>query len=396
MKTGLDSDLLRDHRDPQQASFLELFFDVVYVFALTRISHTLAVDVRWVGAFQATVLLCAIWLIWAYTTWNINRFNPHRPAIQLMVIGIMAGSLLLSAELPEAFGRQGLAFASTYVAIQLGRSAVTAYIMRGRWVEIGSLQVAIWVCLTVVPWIVGALAHGTARLSLWTLAVVLSFLPSWTDFWVPKLGAVKIASWKIGEEHLSERYRQFLIIALGETILSSGFQFAELQFEGKRTAAFLIAFTGTALLWRIYFYHAAELMPKAFAAAPAPGIFGRSMSYAHLIMVAGIVLTSVGDEVVVTHPTGSTRPGWVAVILGGAALFLAGRSRLDHLTFSRLARSRLIGLFVLAVLAALTPVMVSLPPILVAATVNTVLLGVATSDTIAWRLHPRPPAPPLR
>lgn len=396
MRAGTDSDLLRDHRDPQQASFLELFFDVVYVFALTRISHTLAVNVSWISALQAAVLLCAIWLIWVYNALTTNRFNPHRPAIQLMVIVVMAGSLLLSAELPEAFGRQGLAFATTYVAIQLGRTAITAYIVRGRLAEIGSTQVAIWTCLAAVPWIAGELVQGMARLALWTLAVVLSFLPSWTGFWVPKLGTVRIASWKIGEEHLSERYRQFLIIALGETILSSGFQFAELQLEAKRMAAFLVAFTGTVLLWRIYFYHAAELMPKAFGAAPAPGIFGRSMSHAHLIMVAGIVLTAVGDEVVVTQPTGSTRPGWVAVMLGGAALFLAGRSRLDYLTFSRLARSRLIGLVVLAVLAVLTPVLVSLPPILVSATVVAVLLGVATSDTIAWRLHPRAPVPPSR
>ena len=133
----------------------------------------------------------------------------------------------------------------------------------------------------------------------------------------------------------------------------------------------------------------ATLLPAAIAAAPDPDRLARSAAIAHLIMLAGIVATAVGDQLVIAHPLGHTQPAWVAVILGGPALFLAGRAGFEYAVFARVSRERPIGVLVLA---ALTPPMLLMPPLLPAIAATAVLTGIAIAD--AARAHGRPPEPP--
>ncbi|MFE9694219.1 low temperature requirement protein A [Micromonospora sp. NPDC005806] len=158
-----------------------------------------------------------------------------------------------------------------------------------------------------------------------------------------------------------------------------------------RLIAFVLAFAITTLLWRIYFYRAGLLLPAAIAASAAPAVFSRSASYAHLFMAGGIVLSAVGDEIVITHPIAQANLVWSAVILCGPAIYLAGRARLDYLSFSKVAVSRVIGLLLLVVLS---PVVAFLAPILIAVVAVVILTAIAASDTIAWRYRPSEPKPP--
>ena len=272
MTTSRAGELLRKPGDPQRATFLELFFDLAFVFALTQLSHGLIQDLTWSGAFQTLVLLLAVWWVWFSTAWITDRFDPQRPAIQLLVIATMVGSLVMAAALPEAFGRQGLVFAGAYVAIQIGRSIFLVLALRGHELRRTSVRQLFWFGVSAVPWIAGALAHGTARGALWTLAVAVDYT-AYADSASPRRGSAARPrrSSPIAAEHLAERYRQFFIIALGELILVTGLAFSGSGFAADRSAAFVVSIATTVLLWRIYIYRAGELLAAAIAAARRPG-----------------------------------------------------------------------------------------------------------------------------
>jgi low temperature requirement protein LtrA len=159
-----------------------------------------------------------------------------------------------------------------------------------------------------------------------------------------------------------------------------------------RTAAVVVAFATTVLLWRVYIYRAGEVLGAAVAEAPDPLRVVVSVLYAHAVMVAGVVAISVGDELVIRHPSGHTPPTWIAVMLGGPALFLAGRAILEYAVFERVSRDRVIGVLVLA---AIWPAMILVPPFIVATTAAVVLAGVAAADAARARRRPdEPPSPP--
>ncbi|WP_319462766.1 low temperature requirement protein A [Micromonospora sp. RTP1Z1] len=392
MMTTSGAKLLRRPEEPRRANFLELFFDLVFVVALVQLSHGLIQDLRWSGAFQTLVLLLAMWWVWSVTAWVTDLYDPQRPAIQLLVTATMLGSLVMVVALPDAFGERGLVFAGMYVAIHVGRQLFLVLALRGHEVQSRSVRVLFWFGVSAVPWIAGALAQGAARGALWTLAVAVDYTARGFRFPTPGLGRSPESEYPIVAEHLAERYRQLFVIALGELILVTALTLSGSGFAADRTAAFVVSFVGAALFLRIYIYRSGELLPAAIAAAPHPDRLGVSALTAHLLMMAGIVATAVGDELVIAHPLGHTRPAWVAVILGGPALFLVGRSFFEYAVFSRVSRDRVIGLLVLV---ALTPPMLLVPPLLAAIAAIAVLGGVAIADEARARGRPpEPPSPP--
>ncbi|WP_328422764.1 low temperature requirement protein A [Micromonospora sp. NBC_00389] len=392
MTTSRAGELLRRPGDPQRATFLELFFDLALIFALMQLSRGLIENLAWSGALQTVVLLLAVWWVWFTTAAITDRFDPQRPAIQLLVIATLVGSLVMGAALTEAFRDTGLIFAGATVVIHIGRGLFLLIALRGHEMRRTVGRLLFWSGVSAVPWIAGALAHGTTRGALWTLAVAVQYAAYALGFPTPGLGRAPRSELPNVAEHLAERYRQFFIIALGELILITGLAFNRSGFAADRSAAFVVSIATTVLLWRIYIYRAGELLSAAIAAAADPARLARSASIAHLVMVAGIVVTAAGNELVIAHPFGHTQPAWIAVILGGPALFLAGRARFEYAVFGRVSRDRPIGLLVLA---ALTPAMLHVPPLLVALAATAVLAGIAISDTTRARGHPpEQPSPP--
>jgi low temperature requirement protein LtrA len=380
--------LLRRPEEPR-ATYLELFFDLVFVFALARLSQGLLEHLSWSDAFQTLVLLLALWSVWAHTAGLTDRLDPHQPLIQLLVIATMFGTLLMAAAAPEAFREQGLVFAGLYVATQIGRTAGAVLVLRGHEARGAFARPLFWSCVSAVPWIAGAVAHDAARGVLWALAVAMEYGGLAFGLPTPRLGRARAAEFAISAPHLAERYRQLFIIALGELILVTGLAFSRGRFEPDRIAAVVVAFATTALLWRIYIHRAGGLLAEAIAAAPDPFRAVIPATYAHLLMIAGIVAIAVGDELVIEHPLGHTPPAWITVILGGPALFLAGRGMFEYTVFGRVSRNRVAGVLVLA---AISPATIFLPPVLVAAAAALVLAGIAVSD--AARARGRPPEPP--
>jgi low temperature requirement protein LtrA len=389
-RSAAESLAWRSAGGPQQAAFLELFFDLTFIFALTQLSFLLARHLDLTGAFQTLVLVSALFWVWFATALLTNAFKPEQTRLQFTVMATMVGGLVMAATVAEAFGKRGLVFAIAYTAIQLGRNVVVGISVRGDSRRI-VMRALFWVSVSAALWITGALFHGTVRDALWAFAVVLDYAtyalgyPAWgidrTPAEPPILGG-----------HLAERYRQFFIVALGEQVLVTGLALRGSHFEAYQNAAFLVAFTTTALLWRIYIHRSGELLATAIEMSAKPARLARSASYAHLVMVTGVVVTAVGQELIFAHPLGHTPPSWAAVILGGPALFMAGRSFFEYWVFNRISKVRPIGLLLLA---ALTPAALVLPPIGLAIATAGVLALIAVSDTMRSRGRtPEQPSPP--
>ncbi|PWR14900.1 low temperature requirement protein A [Micromonospora sicca] len=391
--------LLRGEQTSPRATFLELFFDVAFVFALTRVSNRLVNDLtveRTIflpEAGQTLLLLLALWMVWSQTTWTTSRYNPEQPTLQLVVAGSMFASMVMAVSLPEAFDTRGLSFALGYVAVQVGRPLFLTVVMRHHRERHIAGRVLVWAVASAVPWIVGAVVHDDARGVLWTAALIIDYVAARLGWPLPGRGRSPASSWTVTGEHLAERYQQFIIIALGEMIIISGFGFSMSEFAGAQWVAFAITFSSTVLLWRIYFYRAGTVLVEAVAGSARPGRLAESATYTHLVMVAGIVAAAVGYEIVIAHPGGHTDPAWLTVIVGGPALFVLGRTRFEYEVFGRVSRSRLVGL---VVLVAMLPLVVRLPPLAVGAATTGVLAGMAVVDALRARgRSPERPAPPL-
>lgn len=345
--------LRENDEDGHRVTPMELFFDLVYVFAITQLSHLLLdrLDVR--GALQTALLLLAVWWAWMYTTWTTNWLNPDRRPVRVMLVGVMAASLIVSAVLPEAFGDRGLLFAGAYVAMQVGRTAFVLFCTRDHPGLFRNFQrILAWLIFSGVFWIAGALASGPQRDLLWVAAVVIDYLAPACGFFTPGLGRSTTHDWNISGEHLAERCQLFLMIALGESILVTGATFGELDITPVTVAAFVVAFLGSVALWWVYFDRSARDAAAAIARSDDPGALGRSAyTYLHLPMVAGIVVTAVGDELAIAHPLGHASPEIVATVLGGPALFLAGHTLFKKAVFEVVSMPRLTAIAMLGVIA---------------------------------------------
>ncbi|MDQ7908114.1 low temperature requirement protein A [Phytohabitans sp. ZYX-F-186] len=389
--------LLRKPGQPPGVSYLELFFDLVFVFALTQLSQWLLEDItsRWqiVKAAQALLLLLALLMLWFVVAWVTDVYDPQQPEVQLVVAGAMFGILVMAVALPEAFGSRGLVFAGAYVAIHLGRGLVLVPALRGHKAQRRSAGGMLWFAVSAVPWIVGATAAGgSARAAWWALAIAIEYTGAMLFFPAPWFRRPTATGWPVVPEHFGERYRQFVTIAIAELIAVTGVAGGMHLTSRTTVAAFFVSFTTTVLLWRTYLYQAASLLPAAIAAATTPARLVRRALLTHVIMVAGILATDAGFQLVIGRPLGHTSPGWVGVIIGGPVLYLAGRVLFGHTIYGRVSHSRAIGALLLA---GVSPAMVLLPPLAVAITPTLVLAGIVISDAVLARGRPRkPPSPP--
>jgi low temperature requirement protein LtrA len=363
----------------QRVTAVELFFDLVYVLAVTQLSHLLLGHLDARGAAHMALLLVAVWFAWVYNAWFTNWFDPDRRLVRLVLLGVMLASLLMSASLPEAFGERGLLFAGAYVAMQVGRTVFIAAALRDDPPLRRNFQrILTWLVAAGVLWLAGGLVHGAAREALWLAALAVDFTAPMVGFYTPGLGRSRTTDWTITGGHFGERFPLFLILALGESILVTGSVFGELPPSAPSVAAFVVAFLGSVALWWVYFDRSAEDAGGVIAASADPGRLGRSAyTYCHLPMVAGIIVTAVGDDLLIAHPGGHAGVATTTTVLVGPALFLAGHALFKRLVFGRLSLARLLAI---AALAALWPLGPSLSPLLLAAAATLVVAAVAVSD----------------
>ncbi|WP_292082615.1 MULTISPECIES: low temperature requirement protein A [unclassified Brevundimonas] len=373
----MNASLMRARRAGEHAKvgFVELFFDLVFVFAITQVSHLLLAHLTPLGALEAAILLAAVWWVWIDTSWITNWLDPERGPVRLMLFGLMAAGLVMSTSLPSAFGDKGLAFACAFAAIQVGRSLFTLWAVRGSPVQKANfLRISAWSLLGAIFWIGGGLAEGQTRLLIWLVALLLEFTAPAVGYVVPGLGRSNTAEWDVEGAHLAERVGLFVIICLGESIVVTGATFAGLTWTAPVVVAFASALTTAITMWWLFFNEAHEAAAETFVHASDPGAIARRVyTYCPIIVVAGIVVTAVGDELALAHPLGATTMATTAVLLGGPLLFLLGTSLSILAIWGRIAWPRVAGIGLLAAAAVVAPL---LQP-LVLTLVSTVVLVLA-------------------
>ncbi|HEV7494255.1 low temperature requirement protein A [Baekduia sp.] len=313
--------------EEQRATSLELFYDLVFVFAVTQISHYLLGHLTWEGAGQSALLLMVVWWSWNYTTWVTNELDPESTVVRLLMIALMLASLMMAVAIPDAFGDDGLLFVGCYLAIQLGRHTFLTFAAadRGEPERERAGRILMWFAFAGVFWIAGALADGEARTLLWLIALTIDYGAPLTVFWVPGRPRLHGSTWDVETSHFSERFGLFIIIALGESIVVTGTTTSEIGLTGQTAVAFAAAFLTTAALWWLYFTAVARIGEQRLESATTnrTTLARDAYTYLHVVLVAGVVVSAVGDELVIAHPREAlSSSAEVAAVVGGPALYL--------------------------------------------------------------------------
>ena len=359
---------------------LELFFDLVYVFAIGQLSHHLLEHVDLRTAAETAIMTLAVVYAWYMVAWGANWLDPDRMAVRLLLVGLMFASLLMSAAIPDAFDDRAWLFVSGYLLIQIGRALFLIIALRGRALGEHFVNDLVWEVLVGGLWIAGAISDGDLRLALWGVAVVATHGGTWALHWLPGRGrAIDLSHTEISGGHLVERFRLFFIIALGETVLTMGTAFSAEPFELGRLLALAIGFTGTVALWWCYFHRAEPIGVELVEREEDAGAVGWLGTVSLTLMVLALVGIAVGDELAIAHPGDDTTLGFTLLTFGGPLLFLLAQVFFLRKAIGHVPRSRPAGVVALAILAVATAPLTLIVGI---AAATAVLVAVAVADTV--------------
>jgi low temperature requirement protein LtrA len=358
----------------QAVTFVELFFDLVFVFAVTQITALTAHDLTPEGILRSILLGWLIWWAWTQFTWTLNPADTTHPTVRIITLAATAVALVMAASVQRAFADDALWFAVPYVIVRLLGLGLQVLVDLER-VGVSHAGVIRWASLSsigLVLVLIGGVVDPTVRPWLWLLAIL-------ADLMAAAL-AGRNTIWDLDAGHLSERHGLFVIIAIGESLIIAGTAVA----NDERTIALASAAVATilvaTLLWWSYFGWLKEALEEAYAAAPPErnGPLARdAFSLAHFPLIAGIVGFAVAIEEIGAHPDEPASAAVLASLGIGVSLFVASSALSLRLCGGRLlvARLALLGamLIGLALVAPLGPVW----PLLVVAAA---LLGIVVVE----------------
>ena len=362
--------------EEQRATSLELFYDLVFVFAITQVSHLLLEHLTWAGVGQALLVLLVVWWSWNYTTWVTNELDPELLSVRLLMIALMLATLLMAIAIPQAFGEHALLFVGSYVAIQVGRHTFLTFAAA----ESGTIEreragrILTWFVAAGVLWIAGALVDEPARVAFWLAALALDYGGPLVTFRVPGLPRVAPEAWSVGTEH-------FVILALGESIVITGATTSALDLDTARFVAFGMAFLLTAALWWLYFTSVARIAQRHLELSENRTLLARdAYTYLHLTIVAGVIVSAVGDELVIAHPLEVLPGDQVAAVVAGPTIYLLAHSLFRLRMAGSVSWKRLGGALVCLLVGG---VGAYVPALVVAALLIAVLIAVIVSEYVS-------------
>jgi len=357
--------------DTQETTTVELFFDLVYVLAITQLSHLLISHLSWTSVWHMAFLLLVVWWAWIYTTWMVNWLDPESTPVRLLILGVGLASLLMAAALPEAFSSHAVLFVCAYVGLQAGRNAGGMLLLR-RDHPLGETftRLLVWSLVAGVLWFAGALVANGERLVLWGPALAIELAAPLLWYWVPGLGRIEVGQ-PIEGSHFAERCQGFIIIALGESIVVTGATAASAGLTPAVVGALAVAFVQTSALWWLYFGEAAVHSKRHMRGSEnAVDLARDAYTYLHLPIVAGIILSAVGADYLIAHPGRTLDAARAAVTLAGPILYLLGELLFRIRMIHRGSRKRYVAI---AALAALGVVATRVPAIVLALLITLLL-----------------------
>jgi low temperature requirement protein LtrA len=356
---------------------LELFFDLVFVFAFTQVTAFLAANPSWDGLLRGLLLLAALWWAWASYAWLTNTLDPEEGVVRIAVFASMAAMLIVALAAPHAFDSTGVIFGIAYFIVRALHLVLYAVAGRGD-PELLNAVIRVVPSATVGPalLVVAGFVGGAGGLTIWAAALAIDYLGV-------LLGRMR--GWRVSPEHFVERHGLIVIVALGESIVAIGVGAEEVALDAGTITAALLGIVVAAALWWSYFdwfvFIAQAGLAEATGAARA--LLARDLySYGHLPMVAGIVLFALGMKETLAHVDEPLGLIPAVGMCGGLALYLLAHVALRLRFGGGLGHGRPVATVLL--LGAL-PVAPQVPAIVALALVAAICVGLIAYEALRYR-----------
>jgi low temperature requirement protein LtrA len=303
---------------------LELFFDLVFAFAVSQLSHHLLTHVSWRGAAETLVMLLAVLTVWSYTSWAATMIRVDQLRTRWMVMAVMFLSLFMNASVTRAFTTSGWAFVIPLLLIQLGRTVWTIVNLTDTVHREHYLRVLLWFSATTPLWIAGSAVNPAARVLWWLPAAGVELLGTLLAHPIPGR-RLRSANVEFDADHMLERCRLFLLIALGETVLTIGAAIAEAPLTLMTVATGAVALAGTVALWALAFGRSHRLVLRHIEKTCDPVHASRHAVNVTIVMVAGLIAVAVANEKTIMYPYEHDSLALSLLLCGGPILFLAAQ-----------------------------------------------------------------------
>jgi low temperature requirement protein LtrA len=321
MTPKADIDSSNEH---EEVTPLELLFDLVFAFAVSQLSHHLSAHLSWQSAAETVVMLLAVLAVWSYTSWAATMVSADQSKTRWMMLAVMLLGLFMNAAIPGAFKASAWEFVIPLLLIQLGRTVWTIVTAPDAMYREHFFRVLGWLVATTPLWIVGASTDPSTRLAWWGLAAGIDLVGTWLAHPVPgrRLHSERIV---FNASHMLERCRLFLLIALGETVLTTGTAIADAPMSLLTMITGCFALAGTVALWSLTFGRSIYLTARHLEVTSDPVRISRHAVNAVMVMVAGLIAVAVANEEVISHPRADASAGLSLLLAGGPLLFLVAQ-----------------------------------------------------------------------
>jgi low temperature requirement protein LtrA len=364
-------------RTEDRVTPLELFFDLVFVLALTQCTASMAADPTWEGMARGLLILGVLWWSWVGYAWLTSVVDPEEGIVRFAMFGAMAGLLVAALCVPEAFDRSALLFAVAYLGVR-GAQIVLFLVASRDTPDLRRSVLGLAVSTAIgTGLLVGAsFADGALQGAIWAVALLL-------DMGGPYLFGAE--GWKLVPGHFAERHGLIVIIALGESIVAIGVGAEGLHVDAGVVAASVLGIAVAAALWWLYFDIVALVAERRLSRAPVGreqnDIARDSFSYLHFPMVAGIVLAALGLKKTLEHVDDPLKAVPAVAMLGGVGLYLLAHVAFRWRNVHRFSVQRLLTA---ALLAAFVPVALELPALATLGFVAAALAALIAYETVRF------------
>lgn len=297
----------------KRVSWAELFFDLVYVFAITEVSALLHAHHSWGGVLRALIVLVPIYWSWVGMSIIANTQDLSGPVSRMQMFAVALAGMFMALAVPDAYGDRGVLFGCGYLA---ARIVLAVMLFRGTRFTLNPVAVGLLVSGPLI--FAGGFLHGTAREAMWAAGAVI-------DLSSPTLLRARLRLMRFDAGHLAERFGLLLIIAIGESVVAIGAPAASgRHLSAGVLAAVAVAFVLACGLWWVYFHFAADAMRYSLTTAQVQTHVARHvMSYGHLALVGSVISVAVGMREVIAHPADRLDWGVAGLLIAGCALYLA-------------------------------------------------------------------------
>jgi low temperature requirement protein LtrA len=362
----------------QRVTALELFFDLVFVFAITQVTGFVSADPSWTRLVEGLAILAVLWFAWSGYAWLGNTANSDEGLVRLILLSAMGAMLIASLAVPQAFGRYGLLFGVAYLAVRMlhiGCYMAIAHARNDATLGAVVARLASTTLPAVALLLLAGALSGTPRAICWLAALLVDY---------GGIAVRGVEGWRIAPGHFAERHSAVVIIALGESIVDVGAGASATALSAGVIAGALLGVATAAAMWWAYFDVVAIVSERSLRAAQprAQALIARdSYTYLHLPVIAGVIAFAIGVKLTLRHTAAHLHPVPAAALCCGVALYLVALSGLKRRNVGSFNDQRLV---VGALLVLLTPVATVVPALVALALVTVASTGLIVFEYLRY------------